>query len=77
MRFRSSRSVSKKDTVSTAASIARAESHEPSLIVTVDCGISCKDEVNAVLADGIDVVVTDHHEPGARCPKAFPWPTPM
>ncbi|MDO5358778.1 MAG: single-stranded-DNA-specific exonuclease RecJ [Slackia faecicanis] len=60
----------------TAASIARAESHEPSLIVTVDCGISCKDEVNAVLADGIDVVVTDHHEPGASVPEGVPVADP-
>ena len=60
----------------TAASIARAKTHEPSLIVTVDCGISCKDEVNAVLADGIDVVVTDHHEPGACVPEGVPVADP-
>ena len=60
----------------TAASIARAESHDPSLIVTVDCGISCRDEVNAVLADGIDVVVTDHHEPGAAVPEGVPVADP-
>jgi single-stranded-DNA-specific exonuclease len=40
------------------------EKHNPSLIVTVDCGTSSVDAVNAAKEMGIDVVVTDHHEPG-------------
>lgn len=35
---------------------------KPDLIVTVDCGISCKDEVEYCKSLGIDIVVTDHHE---------------
>ena len=46
----------------TPAAIERACAYEPSLIVTVDCGISCKEEALLVTDAGIDLVVTDHHE---------------
>lgn len=46
-----------------------AEQSFPDLIVTVDCGISSKNEVQyAQEVLGIDVVVTDHHEPIAELP---------
>ena len=39
----------------------------------MDCGISCKRrEVEAVKADGIDVVIADHHEPGSAVPEGVP-----
>jgi len=38
------------------------ERYYPDLIITVDCGISCKDEVNFIQDVGVDVIVTDHHE---------------
>ncbi|MBP5470998.1 MAG: single-stranded-DNA-specific exonuclease RecJ [Candidatus Riflebacteria bacterium] len=41
-----------------------------SLIITVDCGISNHDEVDYAKSKGIDVIVTDHHEPPAQTPKA-------
>jgi len=34
------------------------------LIITVDCGISCHDAIQLANNEGIDVVVTDHHEVG-------------
>ncbi len=34
----------------------------PDLIVTVDCGISCKHEVEYIKEQGAYVIVTDHHE---------------
>jgi single-stranded-DNA-specific exonuclease len=40
------------------------------LIVTVDCGITAVGPVEAARARGIDVVVTDHHEPPAELPRA-------
>jgi single-stranded-DNA-specific exonuclease len=40
------------------------------LIVTVDCGISNAAEVREARAQGIDVVITDHHEPPAELPPA-------
>lgn len=34
----------------------------PDLIITVDCGISCWQEVEYAKQKGIEIVVTDHHE---------------
>ena len=41
-----------------------------SLIVTVDNGISCKEEVEYASSLGIKVVVTDHHLPPVEIPNA-------
>ena len=38
------------------------EECEPDLVITVDCGISCKEEVAFIEDVGVDVIVTDHHE---------------
>lgn len=38
----------------------------PGLIVTVDCGTSSTGSVDLARSAGIDVVITDHHEPGER-----------
>ncbi|HEY9069985.1 MAG TPA: single-stranded-DNA-specific exonuclease RecJ [Candidatus Ozemobacteraceae bacterium] len=40
------------------------------LIVTVDCGIGNVEEIEYARQAGIDVIVTDHHEPPAVLPKA-------
>lgn len=40
------------------------------LVVTVDCGISCKDEIAYAKSLGIDTIVTDHHEPPEELPAA-------
>lgn len=34
----------------------------PNLIITVDCGISCHDEVEYAASRGVEIIVTDHHE---------------
>lgn len=34
----------------------------PNLIITVDCGISCYNEVEYAKNKGIEIIVTDHHE---------------
>ncbi|MBI4774753.1 MAG: single-stranded-DNA-specific exonuclease RecJ [Deltaproteobacteria bacterium] len=41
------------------------------LIITVDCGISDHAEITAANRLGMDVVVTDHHEPGRHRPPAL------
>ncbi|HEY2811104.1 MAG TPA: single-stranded-DNA-specific exonuclease RecJ [Rhabdochlamydiaceae bacterium] len=38
------------------------------LIITVDCGITAAGEIEEVVRQKIDVIVTDHHEPTARIP---------
>ena len=43
-----------------------------SLIVTVDCGISCADEVEYARGIGIDVIITDHHLPPSSYPTLSP-----
>lgn len=40
------------------------ELHSPSLIITVDCGTGAAAAVETARERGVDVVVTDHHEPG-------------
>jgi len=42
----------------------------PDVVVTVDNGIASVDGVAAARAAGVDVVVTDHHLPGAELPAA-------
>jgi single-stranded-DNA-specific exonuclease len=41
----------------------------PSVIVTVDCGISAVDGVACARESGVDVVVTDHHLVGEQLPE--------
>ncbi|HDS09582.1 MAG TPA: single-stranded-DNA-specific exonuclease RecJ, partial [Firmicutes bacterium] len=41
------------------------------LIITVDCGISNIEEVDYARQLGIDVIITDHHEPSEQLPAAL------
>lgn len=41
------------------------------LIITVDCGTTDFDAVAAAAKHGVDVIITDHHEPPADLPKAL------
>ena len=50
--------------------VALAKSRAPTLIVTVDNGISSLAGVAAARAARIDVLITDHHLPGAALPDA-------
>jgi single-stranded-DNA-specific exonuclease len=50
--------------------VALAAERQPTLIVTVDNGISSLAGVAAARERGIEVLVTDHHLPGARLPEA-------
>ncbi|MGI6755807.1 MAG: single-stranded-DNA-specific exonuclease RecJ [Atopobiaceae bacterium] len=45
------------------------EGSKPDLIITVDNGIAAAHEVQWLVEQGVDVVVTDHHEPGDLVPK--------
>ena len=41
------------------------------LIITVDCGISGLEEIEYAYELGMEVIVTDHHEPLKKLPKAI------
>jgi len=40
------------------------------VVVTVDCGIGSYEEAEAAKQCGIDLLITDHHTPGAELPEA-------
>jgi len=41
------------------------------LLITLDCGITDVDAVKLAKKKGIDVIITDHHEPHEKLPPAF------
>ena len=47
------------------------EKFNPQLIITVDCGISSVEEVDYIKSQGIDVIITDHHEMQETLPKTI------
>lgn len=55
-----------------APGIEHAKKHGISLIITVDCGITAREEIALANEYGIDVIITDHHEPGgSELPEAY------
>ena len=51
--------------------LLKAKSLSVNLIITVDCGISSHGEVQMAADYGMDVIITDHHEPPEKLPPAF------
>ena len=45
--------------------------HKCKLLITVDCGITAAKEIEEVVKHGIDVIITDHHEPTSRIPHCI------
>lgn len=43
----------------------------PSLVITVDTGITAVDEIEYLKSRGIDTIVTDHHEPQEKIPDCI------
>ena len=48
--------------------LARLAEDGVGLVLTVDCGITAVEEVAEARALGLEVIVTDHHRPGAELP---------
>jgi single-stranded-DNA-specific exonuclease len=48
--------------------VERLAARGTGLLLTADCGITCAEEVAAARAAGMEVIVTDHHEPGELLP---------
>ncbi|HBF38501.1 MAG TPA: single-stranded-DNA-specific exonuclease RecJ [Firmicutes bacterium] len=53
------------------SSLDKALSKGVTLIITVDCGISAIEEALFLKSKGIDLIITDHHEPKDSLPEAF------
>ncbi|MDD4223733.1 MAG: single-stranded-DNA-specific exonuclease RecJ [Candidatus Cloacimonetes bacterium] len=41
------------------------------LIISVDCGVNALEEIEAINARGMEIIVTDHHNPKEELPPAF------
>ena len=51
------------------SSLRRAiETYKPTLIITVDCGIGSVEEVKLCRELGVEIIITDHHEPSEILP---------
>jgi single-stranded-DNA-specific exonuclease len=50
--------------------VKQAASVEAKLLISVDCGITGIEEVALATSLGIDVIISDHHEPGKTLPNA-------
>ncbi len=67
--YASTRSVSRDHLMVEA--LSAAEKNGCRLIITVDCGVSAEEELREVKIKGIDVIVTDHHEPTDKIPHCL------
>ncbi len=52
------------------AALAAFKSRGISLVITVDCGVSAVAEAEYARAEGLDLIITDHHEPGDQIASA-------
>lgn len=52
-----------------ADAVERAAADGVKLLVTVDCGIGACEEVTLASSLGVDVIITDHHEPSDKFPE--------
>jgi len=42
-----------------------------SLIISVDCGVNAIEEINTINSMGMEIIITDHHNPKDELPPAF------
>jgi len=54
-----------------AATIERLHAQGVALVISVDCGIRGFEAARRARELGVDLIVTDHHEPGAELPPAL------
>jgi single-stranded-DNA-specific exonuclease len=54
-----------------AATVERLAADGAALMITVDCGIGCADEIALAAERGIDVIIVDHHEIPQRVPECI------
>lgn len=58
-----------KDSYGLSARAVRASAGKVGLIIAVDCGVRDHEVIAAAAAQGQDVIVVDHHEPGDTLPE--------
>lgn len=51
--------------------LLKASQGNVKVVITVDCGITAVEEVEYAKSLGIDIILTDHHEPPVILPKAY------
>jgi single-stranded-DNA-specific exonuclease len=53
------------------ATLERLHAEGARIVVSVDCGIRADEAARRAAALGLDLIITDHHEPGTELPPAF------
>lgn len=51
--------------------LEKIKTQDSSLIITVDCGTNSADAANWCAQNGVDLIITDHHEIIGEAPRAF------
>lgn len=64
--FLSNRSMRRQSLIVEA--LEYAKKNHCKLLITVDCGITAAQEIETVVKEGVDVIITDHHEPTDEIP---------
>ncbi len=57
--------------LSESAVVSIIAEHQPAVLLTIDCGVSDIAAVASATAAGVDVIITDHHEPKETLPDAY------
>lgn len=60
----------------TEAALERVMTYEPDLVITVDNGIAAAEEAQILARAGVDLIITDHHEPSGSVPQGIPLVDP-
>ncbi len=53
------------------SSLDNLKEMQAQLIISVDCGVNAIEEVDAIHEAGMEIIITDHHNPRDELPRAF------
>lgn len=53
------------------ASLAQLQENGTNLIISVDCGVNALEEIKAIRELGMEIIITDHHNPKDELPPAL------
>ncbi len=53
------------------SSVDQIKEDGTSLIISVDCGVNALEEIEAINSKGMEIIVTDHHNPKDDLPQAY------